>query len=209
MTTYENRLMALLEAVRDIAHPTTHASLPPLFLFTDPVRTPDPAAIASHMPAGSGIIYRHFGHPDRVNTAQKLRVIASDRGLILLIGQDEALAQAVAAHGVHLPESDLDRAPALKVRHPEWVLTGACHSLVVAGRMSGVSAISALFASPVFASQSPSAQGKAPLGAGGLRRLIAATDRPVYGLGGIDADTLPHLTDTGVAGIGAIDAFID
>jgi thiamine-phosphate pyrophosphorylase len=58
--------------------------------------------------------------------------------------------------------------------------------------------------SPVFASNSPSAG--APLGVEGLWAMIAATDKPVYALGGIRAGTLKDLENTGIVGIAAVEA---
>ncbi|NEX94376.1 thiamine phosphate synthase, partial [Caulobacter sp. 17J65-9] len=74
---------------------------PPLFFVTDPVRTPDPAAVAARLPAGAGVIYRAFGAADAGATAGALAGIARTRGLTLLIGADAALAEACGAHGVH------------------------------------------------------------------------------------------------------------
>ncbi|MCC5995226.1 MAG: hypothetical protein JJU18_02500, partial [Oceanicaulis sp.] len=37
--------------------------LPALFAFTDPVRTPDPVALALALPPGSGLVLRTFGQP--------------------------------------------------------------------------------------------------------------------------------------------------
>jgi thiamine-phosphate pyrophosphorylase len=208
MTPYENRLRKLFEAAQDIAQPSGDAKLPPLFLFTDPKRTPDPMHIAAHMPSGSGIIYRHFGATDRLTTAQALRHIASKRGLVLLIGEDVELAETVQADGVHLREASRNRAQAIRYDHPDWLLTMACHSREAAEQLKASDGLSAVFASPVFPSNSPSAANTPPLGVEGLRALNAVIPLPVYALGGITMHTISQLKDTGVAGIGAIDAFI-
>ena len=101
--------------------------LPPLFFVTDPGRTPDPVAVAERLPRGAGVIYRAFGATDAVATGRRLRETADERGLVLLIGLDAALAEICAADGVHLPERALDQGPALRARRAGWILTGAAH----------------------------------------------------------------------------------
>jgi thiamine-phosphate pyrophosphorylase len=64
----------------------------------------------------------------------------------------------------------------------------------------------ALVVSPVFASNSPSAG--TPLGVEGLRELVAATDTPIYALGGVRAETVEELRDTGIVGLAAVEAFV-
>jgi len=39
--------------------------LPALLFFTDPARTPDPAADAANLPKGAAVVYRAFGAPER------------------------------------------------------------------------------------------------------------------------------------------------
>src|SRR5262245_11638247 len=103
------------------------ARLPPLLFFTDPERTPDLAAIIARLPYGSAVVYRHFGAADRAAVARTLRLQTKRRGLKLLIGADESLAQRVGADGVHLPERLAAKTKALRRRHPKWLITAAIH----------------------------------------------------------------------------------
>lgn len=179
-------------------------SLPSLWLVTDPNRTPDPVAAAKRLPRGSGIIYRHFGAPDRRLTAQALAGLARRRGLVLLIGADPALAAVVGAAGVHLPERLAWRARALKGRHPRWLVTAAAHS---ARAIAKGQAADALFLAPVFASRSPSAtHALGPLRAA---RLANVGQTPVIALGGINARTATRLVGRGFAGLAAVDGLND
>ena len=100
-------------------------ALPAVLFFTDPVRTPDPEAVAARLPRGTGIVYRHFGASDAEARARRLTTIARDRGLVLLIGADAALARRVGADGVHLPERLAHLATPLKRAHPRWLVTSA------------------------------------------------------------------------------------
>lgn len=174
-------------------------ALPPLLFFTDPVRTPDPEGVAARLPAGSAIVYRHFGAPDAEARAQRLLAIARTRRLKLLIGADAALARRIGAHGVHLPERLAHRAAALKRAHPRWIVTSAAHSLAGA-RRSGADAV---VLSVAFPSKSASA-GQA-LGPIRLAMRVRAAGRPAYALGGVDNKTARRLLDAGLIGLAAVD----
>lgn len=180
--------------------------LPRLLFVTDPARTPDPAAIARRLPAGCGVIYRAFGAPGALDTARVLRTLASERGLILLIGADSRLAEACGAHGVHLPERALDEARDLKGRHPDWIVTAAAHSLD-ATRRAAVGGCDAALVSAVFPSASPSAS--AAMDADAFLALVEAAPLPVYALGGVNARTAPRLSGCGAQGLAMVEGLAD
>lgn len=210
--TYKTRFKYLFDKATDIAH-AAHAlnpkalHLPPLFFISDPQRTPHPEDIATLLPQGCGIIYRHFGESHAAQRAQLLRRIATDHGLVLLIGEDHDLALEIGADGIHLREQSFSRAAQLHADYPNLKLTMACHDPATAADIPIDAGLSAIFASPVFASASPSAAGKAPLGLKGARTFIDATSVPVYGLGGITCDNIGSLHDSGLSGVAAVDAF--
>lgn len=173
--------------------------LPALLFFTDPVRTPDPEAVAARLPKGSGIVYRAFGALDAEPVARRLRKIARSRGLKLLIGQDVALAFRVGADGVHLPERLAHRAGPLKRTHPGWIVTSAAHGVSAARRGHG----DAVVVSVALTSRSASA-GPA-LGPLRLASRVRAAGRQVYALGGINDDTARRLLDVGLIGLAAVE----
>lgn len=178
-------------------------TLPNLLFFTDPARVPDPEAVAERLPPGAGVVFRAFGAADAANRGRRLRAIADRRGLVLLAGADEVLAEAIGADGVHLPERARAQATALRAGRPGWLITIAAHDrdAVVAASALGADA---LVVSPIFDSNSPSAG--TPLGVEGLRALVAATQTPLYALGGIRASTVEGLRNTGIAGLAAVEA---
>lgn len=172
--------------------------------FTDPVRTPDPDAIAERLPTGSAVVYRAFGAAQAEATARRLRAIATRRGLVLLIGADPALAEAVAADGLHMPERLISQIPALKAQHPAWLITAAAHDAPAATAASRAG-VDAIVVSPVFASLSPSA-GK-PLGLDGLKGVMSASGAPAYALGGVTGRTAAQLLGSEVIGFAGVEAF--
>jgi thiamine-phosphate pyrophosphorylase len=176
-------------------------ALPALLFFTDPARTPDPEAVAARLPRGAGVVYRHFGAPDGEAQARRLLAIARERGLKLLVGQDAALARRIGADGVHLPERLAHRAAALKRANPRWIVTSAAHSLAAAR----ASQADAVVLSVAFPSRSPSAG--AALGPIRLAARVRAAGRPAYALGGVNMKTARRLSDAGLVGLAAVDAF--
>lgn len=174
--------------------------LPPLLFFTDPERTPRPWEIAERLPAGAGVVYRSFGAPDAHETALRLREISRSRGVSLLIGLDEALAEAVGADGVHLPERAIGEAAALSARRPGWIITAAFHDRTPLPVLTG---LDALVVSPVFPAGGASAVSP-PLGVSRLTELAGTVGLPIYALGGIDAKNAPELEGSGACGIAGI-----
>lgn len=174
-------------------------ALPGLLFFTDPVRTPDAEGVAARLPAGSGVVYRHFGAGDAEERARRLLAIARARGLKLLIGQDAGLAARIGADGVHLPERLAHRAGAVRRAHPAWIVTSAAHSLSAARRGEA----HAVVISAAFASNSASAVGA--WGALRLAALVRAAGRPAYALGGVNDKTARRLRDAGLIGLAAVE----
>jgi thiamine-phosphate pyrophosphorylase len=177
--------------------------LPNLLFFTDPARVPDPEAVAQRLPAGAGIVFRAFGASDAVEQGRRLRAIANERGLLLLVGAHAALAEGIGADGLHMPERLAADIPRLRAEHTRYLITVAAHDLnaVKAAEKAGADAV---VVSPVFASNSPSAG--EPLGIESLKALVAATSLPVYALGGVRARTVTQLIGSGIVGMAAVEA---
>jgi thiamine-phosphate pyrophosphorylase len=175
---------------------------PPLLFFTDPARTPRPWETAARLPSGAGVVFRHFGAPDALETARRLRAATSARDGVLLIGLDADLAETVGADGVHLPEQALGQAEALRSARPGWLLTGAAHSEAV---LSDADALDAVVVSPVLPAGGASA-GRPALGLRVFRSLVRAASRPVYALGGLDARNAQDLIGSGACGLAGVSA---
>ncbi|MFN3815829.1 thiamine phosphate synthase [Brevundimonas sp.] len=180
------------------------ARLPPLIFVTDPDRTPGPWETAARLAAGSAVIYRGFGRPQAESDARRLRGVTLEAQVRLLIGLDIALAIAVGADGVHLPERALHRAGEARAAGL-MLVTGAAHSPEALDRAADMG-LDAAVLSPVFATASPS--GGEALGVEGFGALVSAARLPVLGLGGIDAASAPALASSGAAGICAVDGIV-
>ena len=192
------RVLARDAAKVSRASPSSLA-LPPLLFFTDPDRTPHPWETAARLPAGAAVVFRHFGRPDALETARRLREVTAARGVQLLIGLDADLAVAVGAAGRHQAERALVQAQALRVSHPQWLITGAAH----AGSALGNPDLHARVLSPVFEAGGASSATRA-LGLAAFSAQAAAASCPVYALGGIGAKNARSLIGSGACGIAGV-----
>lgn len=174
--------------------------LPRAFLFTDPLRTPDILRVARRLPSGFGIVWRHYGAPDRLATGRDLARLCRRRGIMLLVSADPALALRIDADGVHWPEARLTGA-----RSSHLIETASAHSASAIARAARLG-IDAVFVSAIFESRSPSA-GK-PLGPLKFRQLARVARLPVYALGGLNARNAARAM-ANAAGWAAIDAVLD
>jgi thiamine-phosphate pyrophosphorylase len=175
------RRLATAARLARAARRNVAARLPPAFFLTDPARSPDVARVIERLPRGFGVIWRHFGAPDRVETGRRLARACRRRGLILLVSGDPALALAIGARGVHWPE---DRLKGVRLRPAGLIETAAAHSGRAVRRAARLG-VDAVLLSAVFPSQSTRA-GR-PMGAVRFRQLARKAPLPVFALGGINA----------------------
>ncbi len=179
-------------------------TLPKLILVTDERRLPDPMAAAADLPAGSGVILRHYGVPEREALAHDLARFCRRRRLMFFLAGDLRLALRSHAHGLHLSEPALAAGAELRRRRGKrLVLTVSAHSLpaVIRAARRGADAV---LLGPVFATQSH--PGRRPLGPFRFGLIARKSPIPVYALGGITGKNAGRLIGTGAAGIAALGA---
>ncbi|MBL4894585.1 MAG: thiamine phosphate synthase [Emcibacter sp.] len=185
--------------------------LPAAFFITDHTAVPDPERIIARLSNKCGVIFRDYEQPERQKLGQKLSQACRDQGLIFLVAGDEKLAQSLAADGIHLPESKMAQAREMRAAHPDWIITTACHNPSALQRAENLPLNAALI-SPVFPTLShPETLSGASttLGITAVRDMVAATDLPLYALGGITKENARQLIGTGIVGIAAIRGFED
>ena len=163
--------------------------LPRLWLMTDE-RLPLLAAL-DRLPAGGGIVFRHYslGEPERRALFEQVRARARQRRQVLLLAGPAGQGEAWDAEGTY-------------GRGPAYGLHGApVHSLaeIRAAERDGADF---LFLSPVFGTRShPDAQ---PLGPARFNYLARRTKLPVIALGGMNAIRARRVREAyGWAGIDA------
>jgi thiamine-phosphate pyrophosphorylase len=174
-----------------------------MLFFTDPVRTPDPAAVLARLPRGAALVYRAFGAADAVARGRALTALARRRGVMVFAGADPGLAARIGAQGLHLPERMVRRAGQVRRLSRRFRLTAAAHGApaLALARRAGVEAA---VLSAVFPSASPSA-GR-PLGLRRFDALARGAGLAVYALGGVDAMSARQLRGSRAAGLASVSA---
>lgn len=179
------------------------AGFPRRWYLTDPTRSPDPAAIVRRLPAGSGVILRHYDHPEREVLAKVLGHICRQRHIVFLIAGDARLAQRIKADGIHLPDRTAARAGTRRRRNPYWIVSIAIHSRASIGRYIDADIG---FISPVFPTDShAAAPGLGPVRLAGL--TLSAAPLSCFALGGVNEMNFQRLRGVRVKGFGGIACF--
>ena len=176
----------------------SRSRLPFLVLMTDDERLPDPLRAAAALPAGSMVIVRSRDGSRRKALAAEMMRLSRARRLVVLIAGDPALALALGADGVHLPEVRIGEAARLRARH-RLIVTAAAHSLATLRKACWLDAV---LLSPIFPTASH--PGRGALGPLRAAAIAKAAPVPVYALGGVDHANAGRLS--GFAGIAAIGA---
>jgi thiamine-phosphate pyrophosphorylase len=173
--------------------------LPPLWLFTDAIRLPDPRPAVARLPKGlAGVVLRHDGAADRAALGRDLARLCRARRLPLVVAGDVRLAASLRA-GVHLRAGRWRGA----VRPRRGPVTSSAHdgAELIRARRAGAMLV---FLSPAFPTSShPEAAALGPLS---WARLARGAGIPVAALGGIDGRSARRLGRRPCAAAGAIGA---
>lgn len=173
--------------------------------MTDQDRHPDPLSIIKNLSPGTGVIIRHYSIPGREELVQKIAAVCKQQKLPFWVANDIALAQRVGADGVHFPEWAFRGGNVFPPIDPGWIVFASAHNIPAIKRAEILEA-DALLLAPVFATAShPDRQ---TLGISGFSKLAAATNLPVYALGGISHENLKELpAPKNLAGYAGISIF--
>lgn len=170
----------------------TRQPLPRLWLMTDERLGDGLFRAIGHLPAGAGIVFRHYGLGEVARRDLFERVRAAAPGPVLLAGP-AALAQAWGANGSH------GRGAGQGFR------SAPVHDLAEI-RAAERDRADLLFLSPAFATRSH--PGANPLGLARFAWLARRTALPVIALGGMNAQRGRRLARFGAYGWAGIDAWI-
>jgi thiamine-phosphate pyrophosphorylase len=176
---------------------------PPLWLFTDAARMPDPLAIIRALPKAGlcGVVFRHDTAPNRAELGAAIAKLCRARRIALVVAGDARLAARLKA-GLHLRGG---RHPGFSALPRHRLLTASVHNKTESVRAKRAGA-QLLFCSPIFPTNSH--PGAPALGPAGFRRLARRAGPVKFcALGGIDSRSIRRLGKA-CTGIGAIDAFL-
>jgi thiamine-phosphate pyrophosphorylase len=166
--------------------------LPRLWLMTDERQGKALWAALERLPAGSGVVFRHYSLPqaERRRLFEEVRRIARKRRVLLILAGSPRLSRAWRADGLHGLQAG-----------PSGLRTAPAHNLreIRAAERAGADL---LFVSSVFATRSH--PGARPLGPMRFRFLARSTRLPVAALGGMNEERARRL---GIQRWAAIDAW--
>ena len=172
--------------------------------------TPDPLAIASAaLDGGVRIVQYRAKHGVVPGDLRALRAMTRAADALLIVNDDWRAARDFDCDGVHLgPDDDgfRDAAP-IRAALPQALIGLSCGTLEEARAAEGMD-VDYYGVGAVYATASKADAG-APIGVAGLRRIAAASSRPVAAIGGIGAAQLGEVRAAGVAMAAVISAIAD
>lgn len=143
---------------------------------------------------------------ERFELGTELRRLTSEFQARLLVNGDAALARAIGADGVHLPQDGLPADVCRKVLEPGMLIGVSTHSVPEAIEAVEKGADFITYG-PVYHTPSKARYGP-PVGADSLREVCEAVRLPVFALGGVGAAEIEEVLSAGAAGIGMISAIL-
>lgn len=172
--------------------------LPRLWMMTDERQGEQLLASIMRLPAGSGVIFRHYSLPlkDRKRLFGQVARLAKRRRLKLLLAGPPSLALGWGADGSHGFERGR-KSPAHLIRS---VSAHNARDLVRASRLGA----DLIFLSPVF--DTSSHPGSGSLGSLKFAKLAGRSSSPVIALGGMNRKRANLTQAAGAYGWAAIDA---
>ncbi len=145
----------------------------------------------------------------RGETLRSLRKLTRTRGALLVLNDNWRMAREFDCDGVHLGPDDEGFAAVAAVRASlgERLIGLSCGTIAEACRADSNDADYA-GVGPVYATASKVDAG-APIGIAGLKEVAAATRLPVAAIGGITANNIASVRESGVAMAAVIAAIAD
>lgn len=139
----------------------------------------------------------------RFRLAQQLRELTRRYQVPLFIDDNEELALAVGADGIHVGQKDQRIEQVIQRAQGKLIIGYSCNQpaqIEMANRLAGIAYIGV---GPVFPTHSK-ADADPALGLNQLALLNRRSKRPVVAIGGITAENIAATLDTGVAGVAVI-----
>jgi thiamine-phosphate pyrophosphorylase len=151
---------------------------------------------ADRLPAGGGIIFRHYrlADSDRLALGLKVARLASERNLALGVAGSRRLAERLGASLVHNPDGPGDLPCSMAV-----------HDEAEARAANQAGAVLA-FIAPVYGTRSH--PGRPPLGPERAVELASLVGCPVIALGGMNESRFLALRERGFHGFAGIDCWL-
>jgi thiamine-phosphate pyrophosphorylase len=143
---------------------------------------------------------------ERFELGMRLRQTTNGFGARLFVNGDAALALAIGADGVHLPQDGLPADVCRRLVGPEMLIGVSTHTMEEALEAEEKGADFMTYG-PVYYTPSKAQYGE-PVGIESLRAVCGTVRLPVFALGGIKTDNVVDVLSAGAAGIAMISAIL-
>jgi thiamine-phosphate pyrophosphorylase len=132
--------------------------------------------------------------------------VTHDFGAKLLVNGDAALALALEADGVHLPQDGLPAVVCRGLLGPDMLIGVSTHSAAEAIEAEEKGADFVTFG-PVYYTPSKAQYGE-PVGVNALQLVCARIGLPVFALGGVGSPNIEEVVSAGASGAAMISAVL-
>jgi thiamine-phosphate pyrophosphorylase len=143
---------------------------------------------------------------DFIEQALTIKKFLNARGIPLIINDRVDVAQAIAADGVHLGQTDMPLEIAKSILGDSMIIGISAESLEDAIEADKGAAdylgVSPIYATPTKTDTAP------PLGLKGLRKIRKAVKLPLVGIGGLNRDNAAEVIRNGADGVAVVSAIV-
>jgi thiamine-phosphate pyrophosphorylase len=158
-----------------------------------------PEGLAEALENGVDLVqYRDKDSPDsvRLSNIKEIQAITKEAGVPLIINDRPDLCVLTNSAGVHLGQDDMPVEAARKIVGPGRIVGFSTHSLTQA-RKADEAGADYIAIGPVFATESKGIPIE-PIGLEVLKQVLDVVQSPVVAIGGINADNIDQVLETGV-----------
>ncbi len=183
-----------------------------LYLVTDPALVPAERLVDAVLAAVEGgvtlVQLRDKVADGRalVEAARALLDVLRPLGVPLIVNDRVDVAMAAEADGVHVGQRDLAVSDARRLMGPRAIVGVSLETVEQATTVEGGDP-SYVAVSPVYGTPTKT-HPAAPLGLAGVSAVCARTERPVVGIGGIDAERAADVIRAGADGVAVVSAIL-
>ena len=139
-----------------------------------------------------------------VETGRALKSVLAGTGALLIINDDIDAALAIGADGLHIGQDDIDIRTARAMVGADMIIGLSVETEALAAAIDPL-LVDYAGAGPVFATRTKPDH-KQPIGYQGLARLVALASVPTVAIGGLKAEHVSSVLETGARGLAVVSA---
>ncbi|MFQ6105563.1 MAG: thiamine phosphate synthase [Candidatus Hydrothermarchaeaceae archaeon] len=175
-----------------------------IYIITSPDGAlPEPEFAREVIKGGAGVIqYREKRKEIALQTAEKLRQVTEEKGVLLIINDWVDIAKEVNADGVHLGQGDMSISNARKILGKDKIIGKSTHTLeqAIEAEKEGADYIGV---GPIFATKTKPC---APVGLELIKKVKNKVRIPFVAIGGINEENIDEVIRAGAKSVAVVSA---